>query len=318
MPPFAWAISDAAAGNARQAVALAAAFGLPFETLTLQPAVPWRWLAPRRIPGARQAFGSDFAARLRGPLPALVIGCGRQAALATRLLRAAGDGRCRAVQILDPRIDPRHWDAVVAPAHDRLQGGNVVTTLGSLNPIDDAWLATGRAAFPALGALPGPRTVLLLGGPTRAAPLGPDHWNDMATHLDGWLAADGGSLLVTSSRRTPAWLVDAVRRRYAGHPGLQWHGAGEGPNPYAGLLGWADRIVASADSVNLISEACATDVPVLAPPPASAASRLGRFHRALHERGRLRLLSARFEPWRCAPLREAVVVAAELRRRWGG
>lgn len=318
MPPFAWAISDAAAGNARQATALAAAFDAPFETIVLQPAAPWRWLAPHRLPGALHAFGAAFAERLGGPLPSLVIGCGRQAALATRLLRAAGEGRCRAVQILDPRLDPRHWDAVVAPAHDRLQGGNVLTTLGSLNPIDDAWLAAGRAAFPALGALPAPRTVLLLGGPTRAAPLGAEHWNAMATHLDGWLAADGGSLLVTSSRRTPAWVADAVRSRYAGRPGVQWHGTGDGPNPYAGLLGWADRIVVSADSVNLISEACATGVPVMAPAPASANSRLGRFHRALHESGRLRVLSARFESWGCSPLREAAWVAAELRRRWGG
>lgn len=315
MPLDAWAISDAAVGNARQACALAAAFGAPFDTVMLQPVPPWRWLAPRRLPADRHAFGTAFAERLRGPLPALVIGCGRQAALATRLLRQAGAGRCRAVQILDPRLDPRHWDAVVAPAHDRLQGPNVVTTLGSLNPVDDGWLAAGRAAFPALGALPSPRTLLLLGGPTRTAPLGTREWSALAAVIDAWFARDGGSLLVTSSRRTPGWLVDAVRRRYADVPGLQWHGAEDGPNPYAGLLGWAERIVVTADSVNLLSEACATGVPVMAPAPGSAYedSRLARFHTALRDSGRLRPLAVAFEPWQYAPLREAEVVAGRLR-----
>jgi hypothetical protein len=56
------------------------------------------------------------------------------------------------VQILDPRIAPRHFDVVVAPSHDRLVGGNVIETLGALNPIDDDWLERGRQHFPALSA----------------------------------------------------------------------------------------------------------------------------------------------------------------------
>src|SRR5699024_11471290 len=67
--------------------------------------------------GARHAFGADFAAALSAP-PALAIGCGRQAALATRLVRDTG---ARAVQILDPRLDPSHWDLVIAPEHDGLR-----------------------------------------------------------------------------------------------------------------------------------------------------------------------------------------------------
>ncbi|HEY0505058.1 MAG TPA: ELM1/GtrOC1 family putative glycosyltransferase, partial [Lysobacter sp.] len=92
-----WALTDGHAGNVRQAEALAAALDDPFRACTLSPRAPWRWLAPRRLPGARRAFGDDFA---RGPVPALAIGCGRQAALATRLLRERG---VKAVQILDPR-----------------------------------------------------------------------------------------------------------------------------------------------------------------------------------------------------------------------
>src|SRR5512141_514121 len=109
------ALSDGRAGNARQADALARALGLePVRTQVLATRLPWRAWAPLVAPGSAQAFGSDFAARLAHP-PRLAIGCGRQAALATRLLRLHGS---RVVQILDPRLGPRHWDLVVTPRHD--------------------------------------------------------------------------------------------------------------------------------------------------------------------------------------------------------
>src|SRR5690606_40517998 len=152
--PQIWSLSDGRAGNARQSDALAAALGGPTRTLTLAPRAPWRWFAPRRLPGAEGAFGHEFGRALPAP-PAVAVGCGRQAALATRLLRARG---ARAVQILDPRIDPRHWDAVVAPEHDGLSGANVITLLGSLHPVDDDWLSRARDAFPSVGGLPSPRT----------------------------------------------------------------------------------------------------------------------------------------------------------------
>src|SRR3970040_2204652 len=106
-----WTITDGNAGNLRQAQALAAALGRPARDIRLQPRAPWRWAAPRRLPFAAAGFGEEFALALANP-PALAIGCGRQAALATRLLRTRGS---RAVQILDPRIAPRHWDLGVGP-----------------------------------------------------------------------------------------------------------------------------------------------------------------------------------------------------------
>jgi hypothetical protein len=59
-----------------------------------------------------------------------------------------------AVQILDPRIRTSHWDAVVAPQHDRLRGANVVELLGSLNPVQDGWLGASGIAFGVRGRRP--------------------------------------------------------------------------------------------------------------------------------------------------------------------
>ena len=311
--PTLWLLSDGAAGNAVQAAALARALGLSGSAITLSARAPWRWFAPRRWPGARRAFGPSFADRLDGALPDLAIGCGRQAALALRLLRTASRGRCRTVQILDPRIAARHFDAVVVPRHDRLRGANVVTTLGALHAVDAATLDAARRHWPALGALPRPRTALLLGGPTRAARLDPRWWQDMATCLEHWLAREGGSLLLTTSRRTPDWLRDAARARFAQVPGVRWSGPDDGPNPYAAFLAWADRIVVSPDSVNLLSEACATEAPVFTALPHALSGKLAAFHADLRAAGRLRTLTPEPERWAVTPLRDTATVAARLR-----
>src|SRR3546814_947431 len=74
---------------------------------------------------------------------------------------------------------------------------------------------------------------------------------------------------------------DALHDRYGGHPGLAWRDDGDGPNPYPGLLAWADRIVCSADSVNMVSEACATRAPVFVFEPGRVTGRPRRFLDAL-------------------------------------
>ncbi|MEZ0472649.1 mitochondrial fission ELM1 family protein [Luteimonas salinilitoris] len=307
-----WTLSDGRAGNLRQAEALAHALApAAVRDWRLAPRVPWCWAAPRRLPGSARAFGPDFAAALQAP-PALAIGCGRQAALATRLLRAHG---AKAVQILDPRLDPAHWDLLVVPEHDGVCGDNVVPVLGSLHPVDDAWLARARADFATFAELPGPRTALLLGGSSRHARFDRTGFEALASQLDAALARDGGSVLLTASRRTPPELRQALRVHFAKTPGIAWLDADNGPNPYPGLLAWADRIVCSPDSVNMISEACATRAPVFVFDPARVTGRPRRFLDALLARGRIRAMDASLTPFEAEPLRETARVATEVRAR---
>lgn len=306
-----WTVTDGHAGNVRQAESLVHALGCAnVEAMTLQPRAPWRWLTPRRLPGVGHAFGDAFESTSLHP-PALAIGCGRQAALATRLLRERGS---RVVQILDPRLDPRHWDRIIVPVHDGLRGENVLTVIGSLNPIDDAWLDAARTQFPALGTLPGPRTAVLIGGSSVHAAFEREDFLALAARLDDLIERDGGSLMITASRRTSENVRLALRRRYAGSARVLWIDATDGTNPYAGMLAWADRIVCTGDSVNMVSEACATRVPVRVHGLHQVQGRPRRFLESLVASGRLLALDEDdgFLSFTGEPLRETARVAALL------
>ncbi|HJT99225.1 MAG TPA: mitochondrial fission ELM1 family protein [Rhodanobacteraceae bacterium] len=315
-PVSCWVLSDGAAGNERQARALAAALGGGIRVVRLHVREPWATLAPRLVIGARSAIRDAAGDPLAPPWPDIAIGCGRRAALATRALRDWSEGRTFTVQILDPRIDPRAFDVVVAPQHDRVRGDNVIRSIGALNPVDAAWLQAGRAAFPAFGELAAPRTVVLVGATNAAQRIDRSYFDTLLERLAAWHAHDGGSYLVSASRRTPPEIAAHLRSAFADWPGIFWSYPDDGPNPYAGFLGWADRFVVTPDSVNMISEASATGKPVYTFAPRAITGKLARFHAELRASGHLRMLDAVSERPQAAPLDETRAIAEIVRERW--
>lgn len=314
VPGECWAITDHAAGNQRQALALAERLGMPVRHLVLAPRAPWSWLSPRLLLGGRLALPRVQRGGFAPPWPSVAIGCGRSAALFTRMLRELSAHRCHTVQILDPRMDPAHWDTVIAPRHDQLGGPNVLCPLGSLNPVDEAWLQDGREACPALGELPGPRVGVLIGGPRTGIRIDVAYVRQLLAHVLQRQRHAGGSVLALASRRTPAPTIEAVRQALRDVPGIFWAGPDDGSNPYPGVLGWADRLVVTPDSVNMLSEACAVGCAVQTFAPEPLPDKLARFHQGLRAAGLLHDMDAQLEP-RQPPLRETTAIANALRKR---
>jgi len=310
-----WVVTDGAAGNRRQALALAEALTPSIREIVVELRAPWSWFAPRQLPGSRMALGRDDES-LSPPWPSLVIGCGRSAAWATRQIRQWSGGRTLAVQLLDPRINPAHWDLVIAPKHDALRGENVLNPLGSLHPIDDAWLADGRDAFAPFADLPSPRLGVLIGGARRGTPFDDDAASAFLAAVKARHRVEGGSVLVAASRRTPEAQRTRIRDAFAGLPGVVWTDSTDGANPYPGILGWADRLVVTPDSVNMLSEACATGRPVHTFVSKPLPEKLARFHQELRSAGLLHDIDATTSATQ-TPLRETAAIAREVRRHLG-
>jgi hypothetical protein len=136
--------------------------------------------------------------------------------------------------------------------------------------------------------LPRPLTALLVGGPTK-----PYRFDEAVARrlLDQALDVvrrDGGSLYVTTSRRTPAAVVRALEAGLpAGARLYRWDSGGD--NPYHALLGLADRFVVTGDSISMMVEVARLGKPlaIFALPEGKGALRprsaLGRRLAALEE-----------------------------------
>lgn len=308
-----WILSDGAAGNENQALALAAALGLAAPKVwRLRARRPWNWLAPQWAPVLSAAqwtpplAGSDW--------PDLAIGAGRTGAAALLSIKRLSAGRTRTVQILDPRVASDRFDLVLVPAHDQVRGDNIIAVDGAIHTVTADWLAQIRRENPATA--PAPRAVLLVGGPRRGVAISQHTFERMRAELGNWQSTTGGSLQIIGSRRTPrhwrGWLETAALKANS-----QWFDAGDGDNPYRAALAWGDRFYVSGDSINMLSEAMGTGRPVFAVCNGIPKGKIGRFHQAMHDSGRLHALGATAVGSDYPPLRELERITPELRRRLG-
>ncbi len=311
-----WTITDGKAGMVNQALGLAEAVGLPVIEKTIRPAAPWKWFPPGSWPSGASgtAAGGDA---LTAPLPRLVISCGRHSIRPALWIRKQSGGRSFAVHIQHPRINPTRFDLVVAPDHDRLSGPNVIPIRGSLHRVNRQRLDESAARMaPALADLPQPRVAVLIGGTNSVYTLTDRVVARLADDLSALCTGFGASLMVTPSRRTGKAAERQLRERLAGLPAVMWDGKGE--NPYLGYLGLADAIVVTCDSVNMISEACATGKPVyIVELEGKKHSKFRDFREMLTTMGIVRRFDGTLDRWSYEPLDETARVAREIRLRLG-
>ena len=155
----------------------------------------------------------------------------------------------------------------------------------------------------------------MLGGESQAFSFPPDAAAAFGAQLAALAKESGGALLVTPSRRTRPDSLARLSGAIAGVPHFVWDGAGD--NPYFALLGLADAIVVTADSVNMVTEAAGTGKPVYVQALQGRSARLARFHRPDAGARRDPALRGRLESWTYAPINDTELVAAAIRRALG-
>jgi mitochondrial fission protein ELM1 len=127
----------------------------------------------------------------------------------------------------------------------------------------------------------------------------------------------GASFLITPSRRTHARLLAVADKATQAFPRFLWDRTGA--NPYGDFLAHADLFVVTADSVNMVGEACSTGRPVLVFTPSGGSAKFRRFHAALAERGATRPLPDHLDAlpdWSYEPLHSVDDITREIERRW--
>jgi mitochondrial fission protein ELM1 len=315
--PTTWIVSDGRAGMVNQCRGLAAVLGVAAEEKTIDLAAPWRWLPPALTP-ARLYVLSAAGDRLAPPWPDLLIGSGRKSVAPALAVKRASGGRTFCVQVQNPVIAVDKFDLVVAPNHDRLKGENAIGTMGSLHGITAAVLDDARSRFAdAVAGLPHPLIAVLLGGNNAVyrmdASTGARLADDLATLAD----TQGCGLAITASRRTPDDALAAIKERLAGalaaSRAVIWDGTGD--NPYLGYLAHADAILVTGDSVNMISEAAATEKPVHVIELPGGSDKFQRFHAAMRDAGITRPFIGAIEHWSYTAPDDTARAAAEIRRR---
>jgi mitochondrial fission protein ELM1 len=270
-----WVLAGDKPGDNAQSSSLAAAIGWPTEVKQLRylPAKPpslatklstrlSTQLATQLATATIDRFPLDRAVSspLDPPWPDLVIGCGRRSvAVAWDIRRQAGP-TTRLVQLGRPRADLDGFDLVITTPQYRLPGrANVLHLALPLHRADhEAWAQAAAEWEGRFATLPRPWIAVLVGGSAKPFVFDAEAARRLAEQANALARAEGGSLLVSTSRRTPARAARAFAEGIDVPSHVhQWTPSG-GANPYLAYLGLADAFVVTGDSASMLTEACST------------------------------------------------------------
>lgn len=263
-------------GDDKQSLRLANALGLPFEEKRIrfnQHARSWRLVFGASI----RSVDASRSSPLEPPWPDVVISSGWRQVPVVRWIKQGSEGKTRLVQMNRPP-GPKHFDLILSPPQFGVPLRENVLRLDwplQLPPSPEA-LAKARSEWSArLEHLPRPWTVVLLGGASHPFDL------DRVTAgrlFEGALERarkQGGSLLVSTSRRTPAPALEVARSATAsaGDRGFfyEWQ-PDSAENPYIAFLAGGDEFVITPDSISMLVEVARLGRPVAIAPHTHARS----------------------------------------------
>jgi|AMFO01.1.fsa_nt_gi Predicted nucleoside-diphosphate-sugar epimerase len=262
--PRVWVLLNHRAGENAQVVALAEALGWPFEIKRFS----YRKGIPYLLLGASVAgIKPEQSDPLTPPWPDLIISASSRNEPVCRWIQkqAAKTGkRVRLVHIGRPWNPIERFDLVITTPQYRLpQRPNVLHNSTTLHRVTNKRLVVeGRKWRIHLAHLPRPYIAVMIGGDSGPYVMDGNAARRLAEQANRLAEQLGGSLLVTTSARTPAGVLEA----FAGVLTVPAHlfGWSEecGENPYYGYLALADQIVVTSDTVSMLTEACATRKPV--------------------------------------------------------
>lgn len=237
-----WLLLGPRAGDNNQALALGEALGLPFVIKRLD----YNWLQrfSLRLPATLAALKRDYRAALCPPWPELVVAVGRRSVPIARWIKRRSGGRTRIVRIGHPRNQAHLFDlSIVTRQYPVPEGGKslllpVTMSRPGAPPTSDeqTWIdAPSR-----------PIRLVAVGGPIK-------YWQLDAASIERALSIREGSAVVVTSRRTPVELADDLRALTSGSGRIRLV---EGNFPsFSALLGEADEVFVTGDSVSMLSEA---------------------------------------------------------------
>jgi hypothetical protein len=224
---------------------------------------------------------------LEPPWPDLVLTIGRRPSMVALWIREQSGGRTKIVRLGKPSGRLDLYDLVIAGAENQLPPlPNVLPIRWPLMRVSqDAVAAAATSWRPRLAALPRPLIGVMVGGPT-----GPFIFNasvaDRLMELAAEIIGDmGGTPYITTSRRTPAAVVAALKARLPRGAHLFDWTSGAAENPYLGLLGLADGFVVTGDSISMLVEVAQLHKPLaILTPPCSWVGALDQVRRSLARR----------------------------------
>lgn len=254
--PVTWLVLGDKGGDNGQVETLAAALPWPCERKHLRMRDKYVHGKPR-FSASLHHIDLEQSDPLCAPWPDLVMTIGRRPSMVAQWIKKQSGGKTRVVLIGKPTARMLDFDLIISSAEKHMppMPNFVAISLPLMRVDEQATVAEAKVWEPLFAPLPRPLIAILVGGAT--SPFVMDR--SVAKRLletARWICDDlGGTAYFSSSRRTAPVVLDALRNELpAGAHFYEWQ-PGATDNPYRGLLGSADGVIVTGDSISMMVEA---------------------------------------------------------------
>lgn len=253
-----WLLSDGRAGHENQSRGIISALGIKDVTT--------HTLKFKKYGRIFSIFGPKhtFENLPPEPYPDVIIGTGKHIAAVSAYIKRRSPTTF-AIHLMNVPSTPNLFDVLAAPMHDNPPNyiPQLMATLGAANNIQTNYIKTEAERWASrLHHLPQPYTAVLVGGSSKHWNFTPKYTHKFTADLIAFAQKYNTSLLISTSRRTgqaaTQYMQQELEKAKIPHFFHDARNPTTRDNPYHALLGSANTIIATADSVSMLSEAAST------------------------------------------------------------
>ena len=244
----------------------------------------------------------------------VIISCGRKSIIPSLFLKKKSKKKIINIHIQNPKIALKHFDFVVCPEHDNLEGPNVLRTKGAIHYLTLEEINNSKDYL--LNKLDRDKDVitLILGGPNKYYNYSDENMISIFSIINRMLKEHNLQLVVIPSNRTPKKTIELSKEYFTDNRTVI---DVVDKSAYLSSLALSKYLVVTCDSTSMISEAALTGKPVYVAmiPALRNDKRFQRFRSLFEKLNIIKILDNKLETWNYEKLNEADRIALEIKRK---
>ena len=244
----------------------------------------------------------------------VIISCGRKSIIPSLFLKKKSKKKIINIHIQNPKIALKHFDFVVCPEHDNLEGPNVLSTKGAIHYLTHEEINNSKDYL--LNKLDRDKEVitLILGGPNKYYNYSDENMITIFSIINRMLKKHNLQLIVIPSNRTPNKTIELSKEYFTDNRTVI---DVVDKSAYLSSLALSKYLVVTCDSTSMISEAALTGKPVYVAmiPALRNDKRFQRFRSLFEKLNIIKILENKLETWNYEKINEADRIALEIKRK---
>ena len=297
-------------GMISQVEGLAKALDIDFIHHKVETNNIWKIVPPRFSPISQSVYKKinqvDFN---------VIISCGRKSVIPSIHLKNISNKKIFTIHIQDPKVDYKHFDYIVAPEHDAIEGENVINTKGAIHYLTEQEIFENKEYLNSFIKKDSRKIwTLIMGGPTKYYDYSSKNIKDIFSMFNNLLEKHDFQLVVIPSMRTPLNTINYAKEFFGENHTIIMN---VDKKAYLSALAISEKIVVTCDSSSMISEAALTGKPIYVANilPKKNDKRFQRFRKLFRELNITRNLGEEIENWNYEKLDETNRVAKIIKHK---